>query len=87
MGLTEKTTLLKIEIIEPYKLIQYIEKHEVLRDGVVIATTNNPKGFSPDQDISSAPVEVQTIAGAVWNQDIKDTYLDCLLSTQVDQSL
>ena len=87
MAITKESVIEKIEVVGIFKCIQIATDTIIKEDGKEISRTRNRYGLSPcissnidnkwthtDTDISSEPAEVQTIANAVWTDDIKAAY-------------
>ena len=82
MGLEKTAKIDKIEVIGDFKIIQCREVTEIKEDGNVISSSFHRTSFSPDQDVSAAPQEVQTAATAFWTQEIKNAYAVHLASAE-----
>ena len=87
MAITKEEIIQKIEVVGIYKCLQVATDIIIKEDGVEISRTRSRYGLSPcisekngdtwihtDTDISNKPTEVQTIANAVWTEDIKKAY-------------
>ena len=87
MAITKEEIIQKIEVVGIHKCVQVATDIIIKEDGVEISRTRSRYGLSPcisekngdtwthtDTDISDKPAEVQTIANAVWTDDIKKAY-------------
>lgn len=71
--LTENKAVDKIEIVGIGHL-QVREATTIMRDGEEIAKTYHRWSFSPGDDISSMPANVQAIAAAAWTPEVIAAY-------------
>ena len=71
MALTERNTEDKIEVVGDFKVIQIRTATVIERDGEEISRSFHRHVCSPDQDVSGESTEVQSIAAAVWTDEIK----------------
>jgi len=62
------------EEILPNQTIQLRTATIVLKDGVEVGRQYHREVFTPGADLSSAPGEVQAIAGALWTPDVVSAY-------------
>ena len=83
MALTESFEY-KLEIIPPYSIIQCRRADIISKDGAEIARSYNRTVYSPGDDVSEAPQEVQDVAGVLWTQDVIDAYLASIATQQPD---
>ena len=74
MALTERTVEDKIEIVGDYKHIQVRTATIIERDGVEISRSFHRHVLSPDQDVTGESAEVQSIATALWTDEVKAAY-------------
>jgi hypothetical protein len=74
MSLTEKTIIDKIEILENNS-IQVRTSNIIEKDGVEITRTFHRHVVNPSNDISVEDAKVQSVANAVWTQEIIEQYL------------
>ena len=73
MSLTETKEIDKIEIVDSWCL-QVREATTVLRDGQQISKTYHRWSFTPVDDISSMPANVQAVAAAAWTPEVVEKY-------------
>jgi hypothetical protein len=71
MALTERETEDKIEVIGDFNILQIRTATVIERDGEEISRSFHRHVCSPDQDVSGESTEVQSIATAVWTDEIK----------------
>jgi hypothetical protein len=74
MALTEETIQDKIEIVQPYSMVQVRTATVIKRDGVEISRSFHRHVVAPDADISGESAEVQAICAAVHTDAIKAAY-------------
>jgi hypothetical protein len=79
MALTEKTIIDKIEIIENSS-IQVRTATIIEKDGVELTRTFHRHVVCPGDDITNEDPKVQSIANAIWTEEIIATYLASLAS-------
>jgi len=77
MAFTEKQQY-KVEVIPPYSILQVRRADIVLKDGVEVGRTYHRHVRVPGDDVSSDAAEVQAIAGALWTNEVIQTYQDSL---------
>ena len=73
MPLTEKTIIDKIELTE-VNTIQIRTATIIEKDGVEIAKTYHRHSLSPGDDVSNQDARVQSIANAIWTEDVVNAY-------------
>ena len=73
MALTETTKVDQIEITE-VNTIQIRTATVIERDGVEISRSNHRQVICPGDDISSQDPKVQTIANALWTEEVISAY-------------
>jgi hypothetical protein len=73
MALSEVKVIDKIEVIENGTL-QVREATRIMKDGEEIAKTYHRWLFTPGQDVSSMPTNVQAIAAAAWTPEVISAY-------------
>ena len=83
MALTERTVEDKIEIVGDYKHIQVRTATIIERDGVEISRSFHRHVLSPDQDVTGESAEVQSIATALWTDEVKAAYAASQSSEQL----
>jgi hypothetical protein len=74
MALIKTTTIDKIEIVGEYKHIQVREANIIQEDGVELTRSFNRYVLTPGQDISNQTLEIQSIASAIWTEDLIERY-------------
>ena len=72
MAFTERTEY-KEEIL-PNQVIQLRTATVVLKDGEEVGRQYHREVFSPGDDVTGAPAEVQAIAGALWTAEVISAY-------------
>jgi hypothetical protein len=80
MALTKTTTIDKIEIVGEYKHIQVREANIIHEDDVELTRSFNRYVLTPGQDISNQTLEIQTIASAIWTEDLIERYNQSVLN-------
>jgi hypothetical protein len=73
MALIEKTIIDKIELTE-VNTIQIRTATIIEKDGVEIAKTYHRHSLSPGDDVSNQDARVQSIANAIWTEDVVNAY-------------
>lgn len=73
MSLQEVKVIDKIEVVEN-GIIQVREATRILRDGQQIAQTYHRSSFTPGQDVSDQPANVQAICAAAWTSEVIAAY-------------
>ncbi len=73
MAFTERQEY-KLEIIPPYQIIQCRRADIVEKDGVEVGRTYHRHVRYPGDDVSEDCAELQSVAAALWTQDVIDTY-------------
>lgn len=73
MNLTESKIIDKIEVVG-IGFLQVREVTRIMRDGEEIAKTYHRWAFSPGDDVSAMPANVQAIAAATWTPEVIATY-------------
>jgi hypothetical protein len=81
MALTEKTIVDKIEVLESNS-IQVRTATIIEKDGIELTRTFHRHVLAPGADITNEDPKVQTIANAIWTEEIIATY-QASLNTQV----
>lgn len=74
MALTETKAIDKIEVVGAYSILQVREATTIMRDGEEIAKTYHRVSFSPGDDVSAMPANVQAIAQAAWTPEVIAAY-------------
>ena len=74
MAITKTTKVDKIEIVGDFKHLQVREASIIQEDGVELTRSFNRYVLSPGDDISSQSTEIQSIANAVWTDEIVTAY-------------
>jgi hypothetical protein len=73
MAFTEKQEY-KLEVIPPYSIIQCRQANIVKKDGVEVGRTYHRHVRCPGDDVSGDCAELQSIATALWTQEVIDAY-------------
>jgi hypothetical protein len=73
MALTEKIIIDKIELTE-VNTIQIRTATSIIKDGAEIAKTYHRHSLSPGDDVSNEDARVQTIANAIWTEEVINNY-------------
>lgn len=73
MALSEVKVIDKIEVVENGTL-QVREATKIMKDGEEIAKTYHRTSFTPGQDLTGQPANVQAIAAAAWTPEIIAAY-------------
>ena len=74
MAITKTTKVDKIEIVGDFKHLQVREASIIQEDGVELTRSFNRYVLSPGDDVSSQSTEIQSIANAVWTDEIITAY-------------
>jgi hypothetical protein len=69
MALIEKTIIDKIEVLEN-NCIQVRRANIIEKDNIEIAKTYHRHVINPGDDITNQDAKVQTIANAIWTEDV-----------------
>jgi len=92
MAITEETIQDKIEIVQPYSMVQVRTATVIKRDGVEISRSFHRHVLQPstktgdtwgDTDISGESTEVQGICNAVWSDSVKTAYQTAMDANEV----
>ena len=73
MSLQEVKVIDKIEVVEN-GIIQVREATRILKDGQQIAQTYHRSSFTPGQDLTGQPANVQAICAAAWTPAVIAAY-------------
>ena len=82
MAITEKNIIDVIEVLEN-NTIQIRNANIIEKDGVEIARTYHRHVINPLDDISNEDEKVQTIANALWTEEVVNNY-KALISIKVE---
>lgn len=74
MAITKTTKVDKIEIVGDFKQIQIREASVIEEDGVELTRSFHRYVLSPGDDLTSQSAEIQSIANAVWTEEVINTY-------------
>ena len=74
MALTKTTTDDKIEIVGDYKHLNTRTATIVAEDGTELSRSFHRRVITPDADVSGESAEIQSIAAAVWTEDVKSAW-------------
>ena len=80
MAFTERQEY-KLEVIPPYSIIQCRRTDIVEKDGVEVGRTYHRHTRVPGEDVSGDCAEVQSVATALWTQEVIDAYAAHVAST------
>jgi len=75
MALVKQAVLDKIEVVTEHKVIQCRHDNRIVDDetGEIVSQGNYHRHvLVPGDDVSGEPADVQTIANAMWTQEIID---------------
>ena len=84
MAITKTTAIDKIEILGDFKHIQVRQASIIQEDGVELTRSFHRYVLSPGQDLSEQPSEIQSIANAVWTEELITAYQASL--QQIEQA-
>jgi hypothetical protein len=73
MALIEKQSIDKIEVLENNS-IQIRTATIIEKDGIEIAKTYHRHAISPGDDITNQDEKVQSIANAIWTEEVINNY-------------
>ena len=79
MAFTERQEY-KLEIIPPYSIIHCRCTNIVEKDGVEVGRTYHRHVRSPGDDVSGDCADVQSVATALWTQEVIDAYKESLIT-------
>ena len=85
MAFTEKQEY-KLEVIPPYSIIQCRRADIVEKDGVEVGRSYHRHVRTPGEDVSSDCAELQSVATALWTQEVIDAYATHVASTAPSES-
>ena len=80
MAITKTTKVDKIEIVGDYKHLQIREASIIEEDGVELTRSFNRYVLNPGDSLVSQSAEIQSIANAVWTDEIVTAYSASLSS-------
>jgi hypothetical protein len=83
MAITKTTAIDKIEIVGEYKHIQVREASIIEEDGVELTRSFHRYVLSPGQDITEQSSEIQSIANAVWTEEVINAYSASIASQTI----
>ena len=84
MAITKTTAIDKIEIVGDFKHIQVRQASIIQEDGVELTRSFHRYALSPGQDVSEQSSEIQSIANAVWTEELITAYQASL--QQIEQA-
>jgi len=64
------------EVRGEYKHINVRTKVSIMEDGAEISYKYNRKVLTPDMDVSGESGEIQSLAGAIWTDEVKSAWAD-----------
>jgi len=73
MAFTERQEY-KLEVIPPYQIIQCRRADIVEKDGVEVGRQYHRSVHNPGDDVSGQCAELQSVAGALWTQEVIDAF-------------
>ena len=71
MAITKATADDKIEIVGDYKHLNIRTATIISEDGTELSRSFHRRVITPDMDVSGESAEIQSIAAAVWTDQIK----------------
>tara|TARA_R100001086_G_scaffold99648_4_gene49805 strand:- start:1282 stop:1524 length:243 start_codon:yes stop_codon:yes gene_type:complete len=74
MALEKTTTDDKIEIVSDFKHLNVRTATVVSEDGTELSRSFHRRVITPDMDVSGESAEIQSIAAAVWTDDVKSAW-------------
>ena len=84
MAISEKNIIDVIEILEN-NTIQIRNANIIERDGIEIAKTYHRHVLSPGDDVSKEDLRVQSIANAIWTDDVINAYKASIVKSDLKQ--
>ena len=82
MAITKTTAIDKIEIVGEYKHIQVRQASIIEEDGVELTRSFHRYVLSPGDSLVSQSAEIQSIANAVWTEEVINAYSASIASSQ-----
>lgn len=82
MAITKTVKTDKIEVVGDYKHLQVREATVIEEDGVELTRSFHRYVLSPGDSLVSQSAEIQSIANAVWTEEIINAYSASIASTQ-----
>lgn len=82
---TEESVYLP-SVTETYH-IEVLRVDKVLKDGVVISSTNFRHVLAPGDDLTGQPTVVAAVANAVWTDDIIQKYQEMIAKQQEEENV
>ena len=82
MAFTERQEY-KLEIIPPFQIIQCRRADIVEKDGVEVGRTYHRHVRCPGEDVSDDCAELQSVAAALWTQEVIDAYEASVAANQL----
>lgn len=73
----------KLEIIPPFQVIQCRRADIVEKDGVEVGRTYHRHVRVPGDDVSSDCAELQSVAAALWTQEVIAAYQASIANSQL----
>jgi len=73
MAFTERQEY-KLEVLPPFQIIQCRRADIVEKDGVEVGRTYHRSVSLPGDDVSEECAELQSVAAALWTQEVIDAY-------------
>ena len=81
MSLTKEQVIDKIEVNE-HGIVQVRQVTRIMEDGKELSSSYHRWSFTPGQDISEQPANVQAIAAAAWTDKVIADYQTCIASLE-----
>ena len=74
MAITKATADDKIEIVVDYNHLNIRTATIISEDGTELSRSFHRRVITPDADVSGESAEIQSIAAAVWTDDVKSAW-------------
>ena len=74
MAITKATADDKIEIVGDYNHLNIRTATIISEDGTELSRSFHRRVITPDADVSGESAEIQSIAAAVWTDDVKSAW-------------
>lgn len=83
MAITKTTAIDKIEIVGDFKHLQVREASIIQEDGVELTRSFHRYVLSPGDSLVSQSAEIQSIANAVWTEEVINAYSASLAQSNI----
>lgn len=80
---TETTEAIR-KLVNQTNQIEVIYKRNVLKDGEVIASTEETRVWCPGDDVSGESAQIRAIALAIWTPEVVANYQELVESERLD---